>query len=253
MSGIYVRSVGLWSTGYPNPESWVQSKRDAECETPTSIRLRGSLRRRATSQTRAAIEVFEQVVSGAGWDGSTVFTLWGTAHGEHATSISMFQGMARGEGKLSPTQFHNSVHNAAGGYASIAEKNTTTSTTLTGGGELVVSGLFEASSRLHANGKEVVLVFFDEPLQGPFAVPGMDAGIAVGFGLTSRGEGAMARLGDFSREAVEGVHSAPPHQGMHVAAALPLLEHIVGGHPGRVALQIDSETGPVWCTKVAPI
>ena len=253
MSEVYVRSVGLWSPGYPNADSWVESKRDAECETPASSRLRGSLRRRATSQTRAAIEVFDQVVSRAGWDGSTVFALWGTAHGEHATSISMFEGMARGEGKVSPTQFHNSVHNAAGGYASIAEKNTMTSTTLTGGGELVMSGFLEASSLLRAGGHEVVLIFFDEPLQGPFAVPGMEAGLAVGFGLTNSEEGAMAKLEGFGRAAAEGVHSVPPYEGMHIAAALPLLEHVVAGHPGRVALQIDGEPGPVWCTKVAPL
>ena len=146
MNEVYVRSVGLWSPGYPNPESWVHSKPELECDAPEVSRLRGSLRRRATSQTRAAIEVFDQVVSSAGWDGSEVFTLWATAHGEHATSIAMFEAMARGEGKLSPTQFHNSVHNAAGGYASIAEKNTAASTTLTGGGD--VTSVFWVTSVL---------------------------------------------------------------------------------------------------------
>ena len=253
MSGIYVRSIGLWSPGHPDPESWVHSKPDPECEAPKASRLVGALRRRATTQTRAAIEVFDQVVSGAGWDGSTVGALWATAHGEHATSIRMFEAMARGEGKVSPTQFHNSVHNAAGGYASIAEKNTAASTTLTGGGEIVMSGFFEAATRLEIEGGQVVLVFFDEPLQAPFAVPGMEAGLAVGFGLTDSADGAMARLGGFGRKDIEGASPPSPYAGMHIAAALPLLEHVVAGHSGTVALQIDLEPGPAWCTSVAPV
>ena len=253
MSEMYVRSVGFWAPGFANARAWCQGEADANEEAPGASLLQRSLRRRATAQTRSAVEVLGQVVGDANWDGSQIATIWGTAHGEHATSIAMFEWMTKGEGKLSPTQFHNSVHNTAGGYASIAEKNTTTSTTLTGAGELVVSGLVEASSLLRADFEEVALVFFDEPLQRPFAVPGMESTLAIGFGLTSRADGAIAGLKQLERIEPRGIRPAAGFSGMHVAAALPLLEKIVGGQSGRVSLQIDSESGPIWSTLVEPM
>lgn len=251
MSAMYVQSVGFWSPGYADAVAWCGGDVSSEAETPPVELLRGSLRRRATMQTRAAVEVLGQVVRQACWDGSQISTIWGTAHGEHATSITMFEWMTRGDGKLSPTQFHNSVHNAAGGYASIAQKNTATSTTLTGAGELVVSGFVEAAGLLHRGRDEVALVFFDEPLRPPFAVPGMEAPLSVGFGLTSRPEGAIARLESFRRRAEKGIQPAAKFSGLHIAAALPLLEKLVSGRTGEVALQLETEGSPVWCTDVA--
>lgn len=253
MSELYVRSVGLWSPGYANAPAWCTGDVDAAVEAPAANFLRGPLRRRATAQTRAAVEVLGQVVAEAGWDSSKIATIWGTAHGEHATSIAMFEWMARGEGRLSPTQFHNSVHNTAGGYASISQKNTTTSTTLTGAGELVVSGFVEALGLLRAGCEHVALVFFDEPLKVPFSVPGMDATLALGFGLTSQAEGSVAKLGVLQRESWKGVRPAVHFSGMHVAAALPLLEHVVSGRAGDVALQLETEASPVWQARIEPV
>jgi len=247
---MYVQSIGFWSPGYADPAAWCRGAVFSEADVPPVELLRGSLRRRATSQTRAAVEVLGQVIEKARWDGSQVSTIWGTAHGEHATSIAMFEWMSRGEGKLSPTQFHNSVHNTAGGYASIAQKNTATSTTLTGAGELVVSGFVEAAGLLQQGREEVALVFFDEPLRPPFAVPGMEAALALGFGLSSRAEGALARLGSFRREAEKGIQPAANFSGLHVAAAIPLLEKIASRRKGDVPLQLETEGSPVWCTVV---
>ena len=55
--------------------------------------------------------------------------------------------MLRGEGKLSPTHFHNSIHNTASGYASIATGNGAPSTTLSGGAELVASSFLDIFGR----------------------------------------------------------------------------------------------------------
>ncbi len=248
MREVYVQSIGFWSPGYANAAAWCGGPVSSEAKKPPVELLRGPLRRRATSQTRSAVEVLGQVLQQARWDGSRVSTIWGTAHGEHATSISMFEWMCRGEGKLSPTQFHNSVHNTAGGYASIAQKNTATSTTLTGAGELVVSGFVEAAGLLQEGQDEVALVFFDEPLRPPFAVPGMEASLAIGFGLSIHTDGALARLGTFRREAEKGVHPAENFSGVHVAAAIPLLENLASRRSGLVPLQLETEDSPVWCT-----
>ena len=65
--------------------------------------------------------------------------------------------MHEGEGKLSPTKFHNSVYNTASGYASIACGNHAPSSTISGGPEIVGIGLLEASGLLAEGARHVIV------------------------------------------------------------------------------------------------
>jgi hypothetical protein len=156
--------------------------------------------------------------------------------------------MRSGEGKLSPTHFHNSVHNAASGYASIATGNCAPSTTLTGGAELVASTFLEAICHLEAGAEDVVVVLADEPLLPPFDRGDGTAPLALAFCLSSRSEGAGAVLTDFRRDAVAPVKHRDRFGPLYVGGGLPLLERIVLRRPGTVALEVVSErSGPIHC------
>lgn len=248
MKPVYVRGIGLWTPGYDRPLAWCQQKVDLAVEKPAAALLKGPLRRRATPLTRMAVEVLEQATTHADCDPASVPTVWATAHGEHTPAIKLLEMMQRGAGKLSPTLFHNSVHNTAGGYASIATGNVAPSTTVTGGGELVASALLEAWCLLERSGRDVALVLADEPLQPPFDRVDVRTPLAIALLLSRRPERALGVLTEFRRAAIS---PAPDHERfghLHVSAALPLLEHIVRGQPGSVALELASEgPGPVWC------
>jgi len=248
MRPIYVRGVGLWTPGYDRPEAWCQQKLDPALEKPEAALLEGALRRRATPLTRLAVEVLQQATSHADCDPGTTPTVWATAHGEHTPAIKLLSMMQRGEGKLSPTHFHNSVHNTAGGYASIATGNVAPSTTLTGGSELVASALLEAWCLLESSGSDVALVLADEPLQSPFERVGADTPLAIGLVLSQQPDGALGELAELRRATIAPVPDHERFGRLYVSAALPLLEQIVRGQPGSIALELACDNqGSVWC------
>jgi hypothetical protein len=210
--------------------------------------LEGTLRRRATPLTRLAVEVLEQATTQADCDPASISTIWATAHGEHSPAIKLLEMMQRGAGKLSPTQFHNSVHNTASGYASIATGNILPSTTLTGGSELVASALLEAWCLLESSGRDVAVVFADEPLQSPFDRADARTPLAIALLLSHESARALAELTNLRRAAVTGIPNHERFGYLHVSAALPLLEQIVCGQPGNIPLELAStDSGPAWC------
>jgi hypothetical protein len=248
---VYVRGTGLWTPGYDRPLAWCQQKPTPAVEKPEAALLEGPLRRRATPLTRMAVEVFQQATRQADRDPASIPTVWATAHGEHTAAIKLLEMMQRGEGRLSPTHFHNSVHNTAGGYASIATGNVAPSTTLTGGSELVASALLEAWCLLESSGRDVALVLADEALQSPFERTDARTPLAIALLLSQQPEHTLGMLTEFRRAAIAPVPDHERFGRLHVSAALPLIEHIVRGQPGSVALALTPEApGPVWCVDV---
>jgi len=248
MKPAYVRGLGLWTPGYASARAWCRDDADPSIEAPDVALLAGPLRRRSTGLTRMAVEVLQQATAEAGCDVAAVPSVWATSNGEHTTAIRILSMMLRDEGKLSPTHFHNSIHNTASGYASIATGNCAPSGTLTGGAELVASSFLEAMCHLEASADDVVVVLADEPLLPPFDRAGGTSPLALAFCLSSLPEGASAILSGLRRDAVAPVKRHDRFGRLYVAAALPLLERIVLGRPGTVALELEGERpGPVSC------
>ena len=248
MKPVYVKGLGFWAPGFASAEAWCRGEFDPSVAAPEVGLLSGPLRRRATNLTRMAVEVLQQATRAADCDLATVPIVWATSHGEHTTAIKILGMMRSGEGKLSPTHFHNSIHNAAGGYASIATGNCATSTTLTGGAELAASAFLEAICHLEAAAEEVVVVLADELLMPPFDRRDDKSSLALAFCLSSRSDGGSAVLSGFRRDAVAPVKQHDRFGRLYVAAALPLLERIALGRPGTVALEpVGERYGSVSC------
>jgi hypothetical protein len=248
MKPAYVRGLGLWTPGYASAEAWCRGEFDPSVDAPEVGLLSGSLRRRSTGLTRMAVEVLHQATRAAGCDVAAIPIVWATSNGEHDTAIKILGMMRSGKGKLSPTHFHNSIHNTASGYASIATGNCAPSTTLSGGAELVASTFLEAICHLEAGAEEVLLVLADEPLLPPFGHGERSSPLAMALCLSSLPEGAIAVVSGLRRDAVAPVKHHDRFGRLYVAAALPLLERIVLRRPGTVALEWEGElTGSVSC------
>jgi hypothetical protein len=260
MKPIFVRGIGLWTPGFSNPEAWCRGQSDSEVTKADAPILEGPLRRRASALTRISVDVFGQATRAAGVDIHSIPTIWATAHGEHATAIKLLEMMIRGEGKVSPTQFHNSVHNTPSAYASISCGNASASSTLTGGPELVSSALLEAFCHLDTGTQEIVVVLGDEPLHAPFDRADMPAPLAVAFCLSvhdrdaGEGEHAGVVLSNLRREELTDTQPDKRLGGLYVSAGLPLLEHIVARRPGVIPLELAAHrradawaSEPAWC------
>jgi hypothetical protein len=77
-------------------------------------------RRRAPDTVAVALEVAQAACVNAGRDPAQLATVFASTYGDLAITDYMCSTLARAPTTLSPTRFHNSVHNAAAGYWTIA-------------------------------------------------------------------------------------------------------------------------------------
>ncbi len=123
---------------------------------------------------------------------------------------------------VSPTQFHNSVHNAAAGYWSIAHATTAPATSIGCHDDTFAAGLLAAMAERHTTGGPVLLCCYDYPLPPPLdAVRPIGPGFAAAL-LLAGGPGPTLTL------ALSPVPCAPPPPFAEfarnpAARALPLL------------------------------
>src|SRR5690606_14590768 len=112
--------------------------------------------------TQMALEVAMEAAGPdrAAWDLPTVFASSGA---EVDTCDVLFDQLSRPERTVSPTQFHNSVHNAASGYWGIASGSHQPSTSLACFDATFAAGLIEATALIAVDRCEVLLIAYDGP------------------------------------------------------------------------------------------
>jgi len=145
---------------------------------------------------------------------------------------------------ISPTRFHNSVHNAGAGYWTIGTGCMAPSTALTAWHATFAMGLLEAAVQVQAEGEPVLLVAYDIEARGPMATVTQSRGL---FGVAlvlgpadARNEAARLALqfsGAAGREpSAARSANAELVAGNALAGALPLFEALALAQPARIAL-----------------
>jgi hypothetical protein len=182
---VYISGIGISAPGLADWPTACAILRD---ELPYAVHafrpgrrspLAGPERRRATAVTSLALEAAMEAAGPdrSRWDLRSVFASSG---GEVDVCDLIFDQLAQPERSVSPTQFHNSVHNAASGYWSIASGSHQPATSVACFDDSFSAGLIEALALLLSDPGEVLLVAYDQPppfpiapfrpLSGPFAV-----------------------------------------------------------------------------------
>jgi hypothetical protein len=161
-AGATVLGLGVWTPGFPDAASWRQAQPRAEVSAPPP-RLPARLRRRASLLTRMVAEVAAQATEQAGVPLQGLPVVMGSAYGELTTTMEMLEEMETGQ-PLSPSRFHNSVHNTATGYLSMATDSQAPCTALAAGNDTVPMVLQEALALLADRGGDVLVVLADEQL-----------------------------------------------------------------------------------------
>jgi len=93
--------------------------------------------------------------------------LFATANGEINTIGTILESLEDPGRSVSPTHFHNSVHNASPGYWSISSKRRSPSTTLTMGELSFEYAVLDAWARLSCDESTVQVTAGDEAVEGP--------------------------------------------------------------------------------------
>ena len=155
----------------------------------------------------------------AGLDASAYAVVFTSSDGDGDIVHRLCTALATPAAAVSPTDFHNSVHNAATGYWSIGAHSPAPSTAICAYDDSFAAGLLEAATQIAIEKRPVLLIAVDLPYPAPLAPHrpvrhGLAAALALGPGI-----GLEVSLVDGDTTA----SPLPEFQGNAAAASLPLL------------------------------
>jgi len=140
---------------------------EGEWSAPAPAQIPDRERRRAPLIVKLAVEVAHQACNMAGVDKHDVMTVFASAMGDTDITDYMCRTLAGPAKILSPTRFHNSVHNAPAGYWSISAENRAASTSVAASRESFPTALLEASVLSSVELRNVLLVATDTQVKSP--------------------------------------------------------------------------------------
>lgn len=173
MTRAYLGSVGVIGPGIPDwdvARAILRGERQYEpgpAPQPDAAVLPVNERRRAATSVRWALAAAQQAVGAAGLRPDEVATVFTTSGSDGDTLHRICEALAGAERDISPTRFHNSVHNAAAGYWTIAAGSRRPSVSLCGYDGSFAAGLIEAACQVETEGVPVLLVAYDLPYPDP--------------------------------------------------------------------------------------
>ena len=169
-------------------------------------------RRRAPDTVAVALQVAQAACANAGRDPAQLPMVFASTYGDLAITDYMCSTLAKAPTTLSPTRFHNSVHNAAAGYWSIATGCHQPYCALGAGRYTFAAGLFAAALQVCADQTDVLFVAYDIDAHGPLARVAHSQGIlGVALVLSVAQAGASMRMQlRLPRPRRQASHSARP-------------------------------------------
>lgn len=168
---VAVEGLGLWTPELGNVEA-LRALLAGDPVAPPSARpaaatLPPNERRRAPESVLLATEVADQAVAMSGRAASELACVFTSSHGDQTITDYMCATLATTPTELSPTKFHNSVHNAPVGYWTIATGCHAASTAVCAHTHSFGAGLLEAVTLVLAETRPVLLVCSDISSSGP--------------------------------------------------------------------------------------
>jgi len=192
-----IEGIGFWTTGLPD---WASARAylrdgtlpDAAPTRPSPQLLAPNERRRAPDTVAVALEVALAACNDAGRDPRALPSVFASTHGDLGITDYMCATLAGDPRSISPTRFHNSVHNAAAGYWTIGAGCTQATTAISAYAATFAEGLLEAMVQLAAGQDAVLLVGYDGGATGPLAPVSQSCGLLGGALVLARAAKADA-------------------------------------------------------------
>ena len=196
--------VGIGILG-PGLESWPATAALLQGRSPYNLQptvlpvpegLPPAERRRLGRVVKLALAVGLEATSRAGADPATLAAVFASSGGDGYNCHEICQALSLDERLISPTRFHNSVHNAAAGYWSIATRSQAASNALCAFDASFAAGLLEAVVQVVVERRQVLLVAYDAQYPPPlFAKRPIPEAFGVAFLLAPTAEPAAHPAG----------------------------------------------------------
>jgi len=209
---------------------------------PAAEALPSAERRRVGVPIKLSMAIGFEAVRHAGADAATLPAVFSSTDGDCDNCHAILETLASEDRQISPTRFHNSVHNAPSGYWGIATGCHAPSTSLCALDATFGAGLLEAATQALANRQPCLLLAYDTPFPEPLAslrpIP-----YPLGIALLLRPDPSAASFASLSIEL--GNETPTPcadatleslRQSIPAARALPLLQMLARGETGRVVI-----------------
>ncbi len=210
---------------------------------PAPALLPAAERRRASRVVRVALATGLAAVDHAGADARRLPAILAASTADGHNCVALCETLASDDPRVSPTRFHNSLHNTPAGYWGIATGAMAASQSLCAYDGSFSAGLLEALVEAASTGQATLLIAYDAEYPAPLfaARPIPDAaGIALVLSpaptpasrariSVTPGDAAATVLADPALEQLRG--AIPALRG------LPLLHALTTGHAGRVQLE----------------
>lgn len=158
-AGIWCRSVSGWDQFCAALNAGAEPVQRLAEPVPDLLPAREG--RRAPLHVRLAIEAGTQACRGNDVAMSDAMTVFASAMGDVEITDYMCRTLAGPAPMLSPTRFHNSVHNTASGYWSIGAGNRLTSVAISAPPCTFTAGLLEAACLALPEAGAVLLICYD--------------------------------------------------------------------------------------------
>ncbi|MEO6017369.1 MAG: beta-ketoacyl synthase chain length factor [Polaromonas sp.] len=249
---VFVEGIGLLGPGLAN---WSAGREclegslpylGARCALPLPMALPAAERRRAGAVVKLSLAVGEEAVAASGLQAATLASVFSSSSGDTVNCHEICQALASSDRLISPTRFHNSVHNAAAGYWSISSGAMASSSVLCARDASFSAGLLEAMTQVAMDQILVLLVAYDtdypEPLHRVRPVPdsfGVGLVLAPRRSQHSLAQWTLAPSSCLTRSAAQRLDHAALEQlrtAIPAARCLPLLRSTARRESAEVVL-----------------
>ena len=263
---VFVEGIGLLGPGLGN---WAQGRgalegtetyQTARCIVPLPMALPAAERRRAGTVVKVALAVGQEAVMASSLQASALPSVFTSSSGDGLNCHEICSALASSDRLISPTRFHNSVHNAASGYWSISSGAMVSSSVLCAFDGSFAAGLLEAMAQVMLEQTAVLLVAYDtdypEPLHAVRPLPDT-FGVALVL-APRRSERSLAQwrlasatcLTDAPAQRLQDDPLERLRSSIPAARCLPLLRSVAAQSQGEVVL--DYLQGLQLAVQVAP-
>ncbi len=251
MTDVDIAGIGIWSERFANWDEFRDALAGATPEAAGALKpelIPARERRRAPAAVKMAVEVMDQACRMAGIDATDVATVFGSGMGDMQITDYICRTLADAPRMVSPTKFHNSVHNASTGYWSIATGSHLPANAISAHSNTVAASLLEGAVQAVEEQVPVLVALEELAAPQPFrSVIETEEPLATALLLTPKGHAAapLAALSLGVRAEAADTPAAMAIAGTgfsdnFVAPLLPLLAALAHGEASTTALPLSS-------------
>lgn len=172
MLNVHLAGVGVAGAGL---DGWAATRAiltGAEPYVPADLKryspaiIPATERRRSSPTIQFAIQVAQEASTAAGIAPAALGSVFACANGDPQTIHTICEALTAAAPMVSPTRFHNSVHNAPAGYWSIATGSLHSANAIATHDASFAAGLL-AAAQVAVEGQPMLLVAYDLPFPDP--------------------------------------------------------------------------------------